>query len=413
MKLTSVDGSTRQNGHFKLKLKLPYIVIFFCFALLGLPISATIPEPPRTIRDLVVVETTPELLEYLVWGALYAFSAIVILKYLRALRTIWFVFALLPTIYYAASIFLSSYVNSPATEALQLFGSTALAAIVAKSLVNNFSATIQLIHRATFLNLVLNLVFIGLAPDQTIGDDGRWSSLVGNPNYLASLALLNVFLLMVLSVSGAAKGKFTILFMIVPIAIFIGTRSATSSAALIVVSSLFVFFSLRRFDHASTATIQGGLLLALILVIVSLNFWFTLFLEVLGKDITLTGRTAIWSASLTTLPGHFLFGHGVNVTTFDVGVTNWPTHFHNGALHLIMSIGMVGLIVFLLPLLAGLVAAKNLRNRPQRFFIFGSIIIFLLFNTTEVSIFAWRHPIWLLYLSALLSIAFLRVRLLK
>jgi O-Antigen ligase len=77
-----------------------------------------------------------------------------------------------------------------------------------------------------------------------------------------------------------------------------------------------------------------------------------------GKDLTFTGRTRIWSAALDAIGQHPWRGHGIGSVWVDFATQ--PTagmersigfraaHAHNGALELLLEVGVVGFVAWLL-----------------------------------------------------------------
>lgn len=81
-----------------------------------------------------------------------------------------------------------------------------------------------------------------------------------------------------------------------------------------------------------------------------------MILELLGKDVTLTGRTYLWQLALEYLSNNYLFGYGFDtfwtsvidynkLTSFEIF---WDApHAHNGYLDLLLDVGLVGLLIYL------------------------------------------------------------------
>ena len=83
-----------------------------------------------------------------------------------------------------------------------------------------------------------------------------------------------------------------------------------------------------------------------------------------GKDATFTGRTKIWNVAINALDGeHFFLGYGYNAFWFSpesrslnqylVGFKNYNTH--NGYLEIMLSVGALGLILFLFLLIRNVI----------------------------------------------------------
>lgn len=81
------------------------------------------------------------------------------------------------------------------------------------------------------------------------------------------------------------------------------------------------------------------------------------FLDALGKDATLTGRTKIWSSILRQMPGEEMTGFGFGAFWNNPDLAGpaqrvaaeadfMPAHAHNGWLEILLAIGYPGVIVF-------------------------------------------------------------------
>ncbi|MGD9703660.1 MAG: O-antigen ligase family protein [Acidimicrobiia bacterium] len=148
---------------------------------------------------------------------------------------------------------------------------------------------------------------------------------------LASLITITVLLIGSSSTTGFA-GALVVLLMLVWLVVYRAT--AVHSTFIFVLVTLAGFLALIPITYGILPTVVG---------------WF-------GKDLTFSGRTAIWRASLNALRGHELAGYGLGGLWFDAGSV--PTqnlrldigfsvvHAHNGAIELLIQLGVVGLVLF-------------------------------------------------------------------
>lgn len=70
--------------------------------------------------------------------------------------------------------------------------------------------------------------------------------------------------------------------------------------------------------------------------------------SITGKNITLSGRTRIWSNMIDLLPGHWMVGYGKQDTSELINMLNFDHahHAHNLVLQVIWQSGCVGIILF-------------------------------------------------------------------
>lgn len=133
----------------------------------------------------------------------------------------------------------------------------------------------------------------------------------------------------------------------------------------------------------------------------------------ISPDVTFTGRTSIWRFILDSLNDHWLLGYGLQ-SFWNVGPLSpnlgAPEHFirllnqaHNGFLDLIISLGLSGLLLFLLALTrAAALVSRVQHHRPVVHRLCWLLIIFaLIHNMSESSFMRGYSPPWLFLLFAL------------
>jgi O-antigen ligase len=154
------------------------------------------------------------------------------------------------------------------------------------------------------------------------------------------------------------------------------------------------------------------------------------FLSFFVADLTFSGRTAIWSYTLSLFWERPIFGQGFGAI-WNVGVYSLSQqqilninfilkHAHNGYIGILAELGIVGLVLtvgFLFTTFWRL-WARILREKVNRINFIAIYALFAngLINITEVSFFQLSSSLWLYFLltsSAALSIAFLPERVFK
>lgn len=151
-------------------------------------------------------------------------------------------------------------------------------------------------------------------------------------------------------------------------------------------------------------TIVGGVVLA---VNMAPEFVFGL----LGKDPSLTGRTDIWTVLFEQIGKRPWFGHGYAVFWLDESPpaievrqrTQWmvPTA-HNGWLETWLSIGLVGVLMFVAIYVLALIAAmRTVLRGPIVYWALISILVFLLFSMSESNIFQQNSLEWIMFSATL------------
>ena len=194
---------------------------------------------------------------------------------------------------------------------------------------------------------------------------------------------------------------------------------STSKSSLLVFLTLLVLIPLFRSLRWS-----NGLVLPLFIILLIVSSGVAIYfvgnletiVDLLGKDITLTGRTDIWGVVIQKIMKHPWFGYGY--MGFWLGMEGdsadvWyetrgflAPNAHNGFLDIGLQFGFIGLFLFLLTYSKNCLRAVNwLRLKPTSEGLLPVVYLtyILLFNITESTI---DNPpiIWVLYSSITTSI---------
>jgi O-antigen ligase len=185
-------------------------------------------------------------------------------------------------------------------------------------------------------------------------------------------------------------------------------HSATSFACFMIGSGLIMVTRLRLLSRKPVlVNLMVGVLLFLILYGVLINPSVGL-VEAVGRDSTLTGRTAIWDLVLSMTVNPWL---GAGYESFWLGPrldkiwrNNWgerPNQAHNGYLEVYLDLGWVGLALVGLVMTWGyrgivrtLRSSSTIGRLKLAFFVVAAI-----YNLTEHA-FRELHPVWIIFLLA-------------
>jgi O-antigen ligase len=133
--------------------------------------------------------------------------------------------------------------------------------------------------------------------------------------------------------------------------------------------------------------------------------------EAVGRDSSLTGRTRIWDEvlPLTVNPvfgaGYESFWLGPRLDKIWLENGQHINQAHNGYLEVYLDLGLVGLVLVLIVLIVGYRnAMQTIRRTPN----LGSlqlafVVVALIYNLTEHA-FRDLHPVWIMFLLAVVSI---------
>jgi O-antigen ligase len=180
-----------------------------------------------------------------------------------------------------------------------------------------------------------------------------------------------------------------------------------SSTSMVAIAALFCLDILGRFyfKGGSSRAISIGLSTGFVLALLFFAMNDELILELLGKDATLTGRTAIWTYVIDDISEKPLLGWGfsafwvpANPAALQIAeAVNWTApNAHNGLLEFLLEIGFVGTSFFLFLWVRNLVMALRCMNGPAQHFGLTSallLIVILVIGMSEEVLLAAQH-IW-------------------
>lgn len=151
------------------------------------------------------------------------------------------------------------------------------------------------------------------------------------------------------------------------------------------------------------------------LVILFLTYAETLA-NLLGKDLTLTGRTVLWDAVWEMIQKNLWFGYGFDGFWHAGGpsdyiwqATGWKmTHPHNGFLALWLELGLLGLALYFVSFLRSFYRSLillQLRRDTADFLPFALLVLTIVVNISESALIDSNSIWWILYISLSLSVA--------
>jgi exopolysaccharide production protein ExoQ len=281
--------------------------------------------------------------------------------------------------------------------------------------------------------IVASIVFAVALPqyglDQMGGHSSAWKGIFSAKNYLGNLALF----FLTATVSYRARTPFfraarlsQIIFCLTAI---VFSRAATAYMLTAVYIGYFVtlksLHSLRKKDYFVVSFL---LLVAFFSVTVVIVAWPDFLFTLLGKDVTLTGRTEIWSAVLDSIAKRPLLGYGYQA--FWLGLqgesyrvilaVSWVlAQAQNGFLDVMLEMGVVGLTIVLLvfgfAFRDGVVCLLQSRDQTQLRAVewyLAIVVLTFFYNLDESFLFDPKHLGSMMFLLACvgLRIEWLRLR---
>jgi exopolysaccharide production protein ExoQ len=317
------------------------------------------------------------------------------------------------------------------SSALLLLGSTLLLYYIMSRYSPNQVLELLLILGTTTIaaSIVFSLTLPQYGLDQTGGHPDAWKGVFSAKNYLGNIALF------FLTVAVSYRPRTTFLGLVrVSQVIFCLTAIAFSRAATAyMLTAIYVIYfvilkTLHRFrkkDYLIVCVILLGTLFAAAAVIA---VWPNSLFNLLGKDLTLTGRTQIWTSAIESIAKRPLLGYGYQA--FWLGLegesyrvildVEWVlAQAQNGYLDVLLEMGAAGLAIVLLvfgfAFRDGVVCLLRSRDQPQLRAVewyLGIVILTLFYNLDESFLFDPKHFGSMIFLLACvgLKMEWLRLR---
>jgi O-antigen ligase len=277
---------------------------------------------------------------------------------------------------------------------------------------------LQLLSWTFGIAIIMSFLFaVGLPKYGIMGGFhvGKWRGIYAHKNVLGKVMILSSIVFLLTSLN-ERRNKFLLWGGFV-FSIILLLLSKSSSSLINFTIILVMFFILRAlrlryillFPVLSFLTIVGELSYLWLI-----NNAETL-LSSMGKDTSLSGRGPLWDAVLDLIWQRPWLGYGFS--GFWKGwdtpaaavwrIVGWePPNAHNGLLDLWLDLGLLGLSIFLIGLLANLVkglAWIRMSRTSESFWPVMYIIYFWLSNQTESALLRQNEIYWLLYVTVIIS----------
>ncbi|MAK62235.1 MAG: polymerase [Ponticaulis sp.] len=134
-----------------------------------------------------------------------------------------------------------------------------------------------------------------------------------------------------------------------------------------------------------------------------------ILVQILGRDLTLTGRTDIWEVLFGLIEDRPMLGYGYGAFWGEESVpanavrraTEWPVPTaHNGLIEVLLALGWLGGGLLLVDYLINLCRAVfTLNSRTTSLFAVGSLLLFALFSISESIALQQNSLIWVSYVT--------------
>jgi O-antigen ligase len=271
------------------------------------------------------------------------------------------------------------------------------------------------------VSLAIHIVFTLILPGSGIEfgkHAGAWRGTLEHKNYFGRLMVLEAIVFRMIVPETKRQLILINLGFVISLTLILLSTSKTSQLTIVALLIILmpIYQSLRWHFRYATIFQIGFLLFSIffsIIMIANLDD----IQKYLGRDLTLTGRTEIWTAALQKAQerpwlgyGYQGFWHGREGPSSDIlkflSPGSYVPHSHNGFIELGLIVGFLGCLVFLISLLNNfrfaLISARLSTGRNGLWpLMYLSFLV--LYNQTEMTLLDHNSIFWVLYVAIALS----------
>lgn len=317
------------------------------------------------------------------------------------------VFFFLSLIYVLLSALWSIDQATTIRRGIALIGSTSFGILIGLTYTRSEALSF---FRKTFLIIISTSVFLAIFLPKYgthIGGefDGYWRGALSFKNQMGWIAA--IFLVLWLSTDnkgGPLRHAGYLLGLLLGGVLLIKTHSSTG-----LIVSILGFTLLLLLKIINTLKLLKNIFIIILAISIISTFLFhevllEYILELLGKDLTLTGRTSIWLALIPVIDDHFYLGVGYSAfwpnveSFFGYSWMSLLNHAHNTYVELIVDLGIIGSVFCMVFLIIALNQAflDVLRKVPEANIIFAVWCIIFAIGMSGKVFFVPNAGIWVL-----------------
>ena len=164
------------------------------------------------------------------------------------------------------------------------------------------------------------------------------------------------------------------------------TWSATSVVGISLFSLLCLLSEMNirpRWINLKTCIIFAGVLFALLVILRAEDSLSYLIVDILGKNLTLTGRTFIWNKGFEAFLKNPILGCGVLDTSSIRLLLGGASHCHNMFLNILFESGLLGMFCFVVILFMIFKPLKQAHDNQYRFLIYIAFLCYFVIFQAE------------------------------
>lgn len=246
---------------------------------------------------------------------------------------------------------------------------------------------------------VLSLAFVALFPNLAVTEEGQWMGVFEHKNAMGSMLGLGLLVEWQRPAETFASKALRILAFVLYAVLLLHSDSVSPTIAFF--GAVFLTESY-KFATNRLRLPRYVFVLATVIVLVigfvSVVTYADNITGVIGRSSNLTGRTQIWSLTLSFIPQRPILGYGysgfwlgASPESFVVNriMRGWVMYSHNGYLEQLLNLGVVGLTLTVIFLAIGVKRALELSKNAYSstaIWPLAFLFYFILHNTTECTI---------------------------
>jgi exopolysaccharide production protein ExoQ len=277
---------------------------------------------------------------------------------------------------------------------------------------------LQLLATAASIAIALSTLFVIFLPSYGIMKDlhlGAWRGIHTHKNGLGQLMALSMLVFTVLVVDNK-RHYYLWLGLLASVTLLVLSRSTASMTNAGLVIPFFIILNALRLNYK----LMIPTLLGILTITLTVSFWIKDNADAVagsvGKNTTLTGRTAVWEFVGDMIQKQPWLGYGYGgfwggldgPSAYVWRATQWnPTHPHNGLLQLWLELGLLGVTIYLIGFWRCLVRALayiRSTNKLAGIWPMAYLIYLILLNLTESHLVSSNSIIWVLYVATYCSL---------
>lgn len=261
---------------------------------------------------------------------------------------------LLSILYILLSVIWSIDKDETVRRGVALVGTTAFGILIGLTFPLNRLITFLRMNLLIIVSFSFILAIIAPHYGTHIGGefDGYWRGVLSFKNQMGWVAAIFIVIWTPAYLEKNSRG---VIFYLIGLAIggVLLIKTNSSTGLIVCTLGLLILFIARVFKYLGLLKpilIACGVVV-LILIAVFFNQLLDELLNLIGKDLTLTGRTSIWIALLPIIEQHFYLGVGYSAFWPNVGDFlgySWMSllnHAHNTYIELMVDLGVVGAVI--------------------------------------------------------------------